>query len=63
VTATDLGDVTVILADGTKVVWGTGEASAAKAAALNGILQQIGVGALDPATTIDVSTPSAVVVR
>ena len=63
VAATDAGEVTVSLTDGTKVVWGSGDRSAAKAAALDGILQQVGVGALAPARTIDVSTPTAVVLR
>lgn len=63
VAATDAGEVTVTLTDGTTVRWGTGDRSSAKAAALNGVLQQIGVGALDHAKTIDVSTPTAVVLR
>lgn len=63
VAATDAGEVTVSLKDGTTVRWGTGERSAAKAAALQGVLQQIGSGALQPATTIDVSTPTAVVLH
>lgn len=63
VAATGAGEVTVTLADSTVVRWGTSERSAAKGAALAGILQQIRAGALDGAHTIDVSTPQAVVLR
>jgi cell division protein FtsQ len=61
--ATGAGEVTLTLADGTTVRWGTSERSAAKGAALAGLLQQIDAGQLDRATTIDVSTPTAVVLR
>jgi len=61
--ATEAGEVTLTLTDGTTVRWGTAEKSPAKGAALTAVLQQIGAGALEPATTIDVSTPTAVVLR
>ena len=63
VAATEAGEVTVTLTDATVVRWGTADRSAAKGAALAGILQQIRAGALDAAHTIDVSTPQAVVLR
>jgi len=56
-------DITLTLADGTVVRWGDGSEPEAKSAALVGLLQQIGSGALEPAGTIDVSTPDAVVLR
>jgi cell division protein FtsQ len=66
--AADTGeDVTLTLRDGTVVVWGgpDGGADGAvdRAAALVALLQQIGTGALEPAGTIDVSAPEAVVLR
>jgi cell division protein FtsQ len=63
VTATPAGEVTVYLADDTTVQWGPADDSRAKAAALEALLAQIASGALEPAATIDVSTPSAVVLR
>ena len=62
-TATAAGEVTLTMTNGTTVVWGTGDKSPAKASALGGVLQQIGVGALGAAKMIDVSTPTAVVLR
>jgi cell division protein FtsQ len=56
-------DVTLALVDGRTVLWGDGADSAAKARALTALLAQLDAGALDPATTIDVSTPTAVVLR
>jgi cell division protein FtsQ len=61
--ATSAEDVSLTLADGTAVRWGTPEQTPAKAAALAGVLEQIAGGALEPAGTIDVSTPDAVVLR
>jgi cell division protein FtsQ len=61
--ATTGEDVVVHLADGTTVVWGSGEQSTAKAAALAGLLDQIAKDALEGAGTIDVSAPGAVVLR
>lgn len=56
-------DVTLTLDDGTLVRWGTAEEASAKASALAAVLDQIEAEALDPAGTIDVSTPAAVVLR
>ncbi|SFO28743.1 cell division protein FtsQ [Geodermatophilus obscurus] len=74
--AADTGeDVTLTLRDGTVVVWGgpdggsgggsgsTADAAADRAAALVALLDQIDAGALEPAATIDVSAPDAVVLR
>jgi cell division protein FtsQ len=63
VSATTGEDVTLRLTDGTTVVWGSGDQSGAKAAALAGLLEQIGRNALQGAGTIDVSAPAAVVLR
>ena len=63
VAATGAGEITVTLTDSTVVQWGTPDRSAAKGAALAGILQQIHSGALAGAHVIDVSTPQAVVLR
>ena len=63
VSATTGEDVVVHLADGTAVPWGSGDQSAAKGAALAGILDQIAKKALKGAGTIDVSAPHAVVLR
>jgi cell division protein FtsQ len=59
-------DVTLTLTDGTTVVWGgTGDAADddRRAAALVALLGQVAAGALEPAATIDVSAPDAVVLR
>ncbi|MGR7027976.1 cell division protein FtsQ/DivIB [Geodermatophilus sp. URMC 62] len=56
-------DVTLTLTDGRTVVWGGPEEAADKAAALVALLGQVASGALDPAATIDVSAPGAVVLR
>ena len=61
--ATDAGEITLTLLDGTPVRWGGPEDSAEKAAALAGLIEQLGNGALEPAAEIDVSTPDAVVLR
>jgi cell division protein FtsQ len=63
VAATEDGEVTVILTDDTTVHWGLADDSRAKATALEALLRQIASGALEPAATIDVSTPAAVVLR
>jgi cell division protein FtsQ len=63
VAATGAGEITVTLTDSTVVQWGTAERSAAKGAALAGIVQQIRAGSLAGAHIIDVSTPQAVVLR
>ena len=61
--ATTAEDVSLTLADGTLVRWGGPEESDRKAAALAGLLEQLADGDLEPAATIDVSTPKAVVLR
>jgi cell division protein FtsQ len=63
VSATSADDVSLTLADGTSVSWGGAEESAAKAAALAGLIEQIASGGLEAAGTIDVSAPHAVVLR
>jgi cell division protein FtsQ len=66
--AADTGeDVTLTLRDGTVVVWGGpdggADGAADRAAALVALLAQIQAGELEPAGTIDVSAPDAVVLR
>jgi cell division protein FtsQ len=56
-------DISLTLTDGTVVRWGDASESGAKAAALVGLLEQLAAGGLEPAGTIDVSTPGAVVLR
>jgi cell division protein FtsQ len=56
-------DVSLTFADGTLVRWGSAEDTPAKASALAAVLAQIEAEGLDPAGTIDVSTPDAVVLR
>jgi cell division protein FtsQ len=56
-------DVTLTLEDGTVVRWGGAEDSGRKADALAGLHEQIAGGDREPAATIDVSTPKAVVLR
>lgn len=56
-------DIDLTLTDGTVVRWGGPEQSAAKAKALAALLDQIAAGTIDPAATIDVSAPEAVVLR
>lgn len=56
-------EISLTLVDGTVVVWGGPEESAAKAKALAGLLDQLAAGGLEPAGTIDVSAPDAVVLR
>ena len=63
VAAPKADDIEVTLADGTLVRWGGPEQSAAKAKALAALLDQIAAGTIDPAGTIDVSAPEAVVLR
>jgi cell division protein FtsQ len=62
-TAVGAQDVSLTLGDGTLVRWGGPEESDAKAKALAALLDQIEAGGLEPAGTIDVSTPDAVVLR
>jgi cell division protein FtsQ len=61
--ATTPEDVTLTLTDGTTVLWGSAEDAAGKADVLVALLGQLDAGALEPATTIDVSAPAAVVLR
>jgi len=56
-------DITLVLTDGTHVLWGGPEKSGRKGDALAAVIGQLAKGALDPATTIDVSAPEAVVLR
>ena len=63
VAATTPDDVTLTLTDGTLVRWGGPEKSGRKGDALEAVIGQLAKGALDPATTIDVSTPEAVVLH
>jgi cell division protein FtsQ len=61
--ATTPEDVTLTLADGTTVLWGSAEDVDDKAEVLVALLGQLDSGALDPADEIDVSAPQAVVLR
>ena len=61
--ATSAEDVSLTLSDGTLVRWGTAEETPAKASALTAVLAQIEAESIEPAGTIDVSTPDAVVLR
>jgi len=56
-------DVTLTLTDGRSVLWGSADRTARKAEVLGALLQQMDSGALDPAGTVDVSTPDSVVLR
>jgi cell division protein FtsQ len=61
--ATTGEDVSLTLGDGTTVLWGDGGDSAAKGSVLTALLHQLAAGSLEPARTIDVSAPDAVVLR
>jgi cell division protein FtsQ len=61
--ATGPEDIALTLTDGTVVLWGDASKSRAKSAALVALLDQIAAGRLEPAETIDVSTPGAVALR
>jgi cell division protein FtsQ len=63
VAAGPTGDITMTLTDGTLVGWGGPEQSRRKATALSATLGQLAHGGLEPAATIDVSTPGDVVLR
>jgi cell division protein FtsQ len=56
-------DLSMALVDGTVVEWGTADESVAKAGALAALVDQIASGTLEPAATIDVTVPEAVVLR
>jgi cell division protein FtsQ len=57
------GEISMVLVDGTVVEWGSADESAAKASALDALVGRIAAGALEPAETIDVTAPEAVVLR
>lgn len=61
--ATSSEDVSLTLTDGTVVRWGGAEESEKKAAVLTALMEQLADGSLEPAATIDVSAPDAVVLR
>ncbi|MEU2349323.1 FtsQ-type POTRA domain-containing protein [Modestobacter sp. NPDC049651] len=56
-------DVTLTLTDGRSVLWGSADRTARKAQVLSALLARIEAGDLDPAATLDVSTPDSVVLR
>ena len=56
-------DITLTLTDGTLVRWGGPAESATKATVLTALLDRMSDGELEPADTIDLSTPHAVVLR
>jgi cell division protein FtsQ len=56
-------DVRLRLDDGTEVRWGDGSEPERKATVLVALLKQVEGGAVEPAETIDVSAPGAVVLR
>jgi cell division protein FtsQ len=61
--ATTPEDVTLTLADGTTVLWGSAEHADDKAEVLVALLGQLESGDLEPADEIDVSAPRAVALR
>jgi cell division protein FtsQ len=63
VAATPAQEITLTLTDGTLVQWGGPEESDRKGSALAALLEKLAGEDLDPASTIDVSTPEAVVLR
>jgi cell division protein FtsQ len=63
VAATSADDVTLTLTDGRTVLWGSADKTDRKSRVLDGLLDQIEAGTLEPAGTLDVSTPDAVVLR
>lgn len=63
VAASTADDVTLTLTDGRTVLWGSAEQTDRKSRVLDGLLSQIEAGTLEPAGTLDVSTPDAVVLR
>jgi cell division protein FtsQ len=63
VAARTADDVTLTLTDGRSVLWGSAARTDRKAEVLGALLDQIESGALDPADTLDVSTPDSVVLR
>lgn len=63
VAASSPEDISMALGDGTVVEWGSAEQSPAKGSALSALVDRIASGALEPASTIDVTVPEAVVLR
>jgi cell division septal protein FtsQ len=63
VAATSPDAVTLTLTDGRSVLWGSAARTDRKAEVLGALLDQIDAGTLDPAGTLDVSTPDSVVLR
>ena len=63
VAADTADDVMLTLTDGRSVLWGSADRTERKAEVLGALLEQIDSGALDPAGTLDVSTPDSVVLR
>lgn len=63
VSARSADDVTLTLTDGRSVRWGSADRTDRKAEVLGALLDKIDGGSLDPAGTLDVSTPDAVVLR
>ncbi|MDK3256005.1 cell division protein FtsQ/DivIB [Blastococcus capsensis] len=63
VAAPDPENISLRLADGTLVRWGSEERSETKGTVLVALLDRIDDGELDPASVIDVSAPDAVVLR
>lgn len=63
VAARTADDVTLTLTDGRSVLWGSADQTERKAEVLGALLEQIESGDLDPADTLDVSTPDSVVLR
>jgi cell division protein FtsQ len=63
VAASTADDVTLTLTDGRSVLWGSADRTERKAEVLGALLEQIESGAIDPADTLDVSTPDSVVLR
>jgi cell division protein FtsQ len=61
--ATSAEDVSLTLDDGTVVRWGGADESEKKADVLTALMAQIADGRLEPAETVDVSAPDAVVLR
>jgi cell division protein FtsQ len=61
--ATGADDISLTLTDDTVVLWGSAEESDKKASVLVALMEQIGAGSLEPAGTIDISAPDAVVLR
>jgi cell division protein FtsQ len=63
VAARTADDVTLTLTDGRSVLWGSAARTERKAQVLGALLDKIESGDLDPADTLDVSTPDSVVLR